>query len=38
MSDKEGFWFSPWIGIMYGKIPVGLIVVGGGFVVYQALQ
>ena len=37
MSDKTGWHFSPWLGICYGDIPVGVIVLGGGLVVWKAL-
>ena len=36
MSNNEKWkWsWSPWIGIMYGPIPVGLIIVGAGWLIY----
>lgn len=33
-SEKWSFSWNPLIGIMYGPIPVGLILVGIGLVVY----
>jgi hypothetical protein len=30
--------YSRWVGVMYGPIPVGIIVVGAGAGVYFAMQ
>lgn len=38
-SDDDSGWkwhYSAWTGIMYGPIPVGIIVVGLGVIVYFA--
>ena len=30
--------YSRWVGVMYGPVPVGVIVVGIGYVVYYATR
>lgn len=35
MESKQGWHWSKWFGIMYGKIPVGVIAVA---IVYIAIQ
>lgn len=39
--QEEQAWkwsYSRWLGIMYGPIPVGVIVVGIGLIIYYAAQ
>ena len=30
--------YSPWVGVMYGPIPVGVIVVAIGYAIYYATR
>lgn len=39
MGESQWRWpYSRWMGIMYGPIPVGVIVVGVGVVVWSLAQ
>ena len=39
MEKQKWEWkWNPWIGIMYGPIPVGIIVVGGGWLIYVLVK
>jgi tetrahydromethanopterin S-methyltransferase subunit G len=33
VKNRDGWWYSKWIGIMYGRVPVGLI----GFPIFLAV-
>ena len=38
-ADTQWRWrYSRWVGVMYGPIPVGVIVVGLGYIVYYATR
>jgi hypothetical protein len=37
VSDKTGWHWSPWVGVCYGNIPVGLLVAGAAIVVIQVM-
>lgn len=40
-TDEDGTWrwsYSRWVGIMYGPVPIGVIVVGIGAIMYYAMQ
>jgi hypothetical protein len=38
MSNEARWHYSMWTGIMYGRIPVGIILVAIAFILYYASQ
>ncbi len=34
----DGWHYSPLVGVMYGKVPVGIIVVGVGLIIYFMMK
>lgn len=37
-GEHTGWWYSRWIGVMYGKIPVGVIAVLIGAVIWAFVR
>jgi hypothetical protein len=38
MKNEAGWHYSMWTGIMYGRVPVGIILVTIGFIFWYAAQ